>query len=122
MSFCVCVSAWCKSPLPPAPREQRQDNQVGKQQRQVEISAEEEPLGQEAPVHCPLEEELPAQVKGPTDVAHRVLQQEGQAKQQLWVRRGHESAEVALWACLDRWLAGQEAFEAVQYKYQPYFM
>lgn len=53
------------------------------QQGKVKVAAQEDLLGQEAPVHRPLEEELPAQVKGPANVAHRILQEEWQAKQHL---------------------------------------
>ena len=72
----------------------------------MEVSVEEEPLGQEAPVHSPLEKELPAQVKGPAHVANRVLQQEGQPQQQLWFRKRHECAEEAVCVCLVRRLVG----------------
>ena len=85
MSRCRSILLWPPAlPLPATQGEQQQGEQVSGQQQQVEGAAQEQPLGQEAPVHRPLEHELAAQVEGPVHVAQGVLHQEGQAQQQLW--------------------------------------
>lgn len=64
---------------------------MGSQERQMEGTVQEDALGEEAPVHSPLEEKLAAEVKGAGEVADWVLQQERQAQDDL--QRGEMSAE-----------------------------
>lgn len=64
------------SPLPTAEGKEQQGEQVGSQQEQVEIATQEEPLRQEAPVHCPFEHELTAQIKGSAHVTNGILHEE----------------------------------------------
>lgn len=63
--------------MPPAEGKEQEQGEVGSQKCQVEGTMQEEGLGEEAPVHCPAEEELAAKVKGAGYIADGVLQQEG---------------------------------------------
>ena len=49
----------------------------------MEPSVQKQPLWDTPPVHCPLVEELPAQIKRSLHVAHRVLHEEGSSQDQL---------------------------------------
>ena len=55
-----------------------QASQVSQEQHGVESPIVENLFWEEAPVHCPFELELAAQVKGASQIPHRVHQQEGQ--------------------------------------------
>lgn len=62
---------------------QQQSKQVGNQQEEVEVSIQEEPFWQEAPVNCPLEQKLTAKIKCLAYVANGILQEERQTQQEL---------------------------------------
>lgn len=61
------------SPLPAAESKEQQGKQVSCQQQQVKVAIQEEPLGQEAPIHRPLEYELAAEIKGLAHVTNWVF-------------------------------------------------
>lgn len=56
---------------------------MSQKQDEMEVSTQKHFLGEKTPVHRPLKKELPAQVKGPTNVTYRVHQEERQTQQQL---------------------------------------
>lgn len=62
---------------------QQQSKQVGNQQEEVEVSIQEEPFWQEAPVDCPLEQKLTAKIKCLAHVTNGILQEERQTQQEL---------------------------------------
>lgn len=57
-----CVASSC-IPGPLLYGEGSQHSELAGEQEEVESSVQEEPLWKAAPVHCPLVEELPTQVK-----------------------------------------------------------
>ena len=61
------------------------------QEDEVEASVQEQPFRKEPPVHCPLEEELPAKVKCPKDIASGVGEEKGGTQHQLERERERES-------------------------------
>lgn len=71
------------SPVPSVQCKEPQASQVSQEQSSMENSILENLFWEEAPVHCPFELELAAQVKGAGEVPHRVHQQEGQAQNHL---------------------------------------
>lgn len=71
------------SPVPSVQCKEPQASQVSQEQSSMENSILENLFWEEAPVHCPFELELAAQVKGAGQVPHRVHQQEGQAQNHL---------------------------------------
>lgn len=76
------------SPLPTTQGKEQQGEQVGTQQQQVEVPVQEEPLRKEAPVDCPLEHELSAEIKRPAQVTNGILQKERKSQQELQHKDG----------------------------------
>lgn len=64
--------------MPSVQRKEHQARQVCQKQPYMESPVLEHLLWEEAPIHCPLELELTAQVEGACQVPHGILQQEGQ--------------------------------------------
>lgn len=64
--------------MPSVQRKEHQARQVCQEQPYMESPVLEHLLWEEAPIHCPLELELTAQVEGACQVPHGILQQEGQ--------------------------------------------
>ena len=65
----------------------KQGSKLAGQQQEVKASVQEQPLREKAPVHCPLEEELPAKVKGPSHIATWVGKEEREPQEDLEDRR-----------------------------------
>lgn len=60
------------SPVPPVQCKEPQASKVSQEQHGVESPIQENLFWEEAPVHCPFELELAAQVEGASQVPHRV--------------------------------------------------
>ena len=77
----VCAKLCLRNPFPEA--KYRQCEQMEDQQEEVKPSINEQPLGQKAPVDCPLEHEDAAHFNGSGKVGCGVCKEERQAWQQL---------------------------------------
>lgn len=87
------------SPPPTTQSKKQQSEQVGTQKHQVEVAIQEEPLGKETPVDCPLEHKLSTEIKCPAQVTDGILQKEREAQQELqnkdWLLS--DKAQRSLW-------------------------
>ena len=81
----LCRSLPWSPPHPVPEGEGKQGRELADQQQEMEASVQEQPLGEKAPIHCPLKEELPPKVEGPDHIATGVGEEEGEAQDQLWV-------------------------------------